>query len=472
LLRPHHRRRRAGAAALSLALAPLALPPVAAAHGLAGRTDLPVPGWIFAWAAGVVLVLSFVALSVLWQRPLLEGVRSRPVLRIPRVVEPLAGAVGIAAFVGLVHAGLAGTQEPLANILPTFVFVVFWVAVPVLSAIFGDFFAPLNPWRATARAAAWCVRRAGRPDRRAPLAYPAWLGRRPAALGLLAFAWVELVLVDRDDPSTLAWLAIAYAVTQLIGMALFGIATWCERADPFGVYFGLAGRLAPLEVRARTLRVRPPLTGLTSLPALPGTVAIVCVLIGTTSFDGAAMGLWKQAGPSVTRFFGDLGAGPDAATELAGTFGLLVAVAAVTAAYLLGVRGMANAVRRPVRPERFAHTMAPIALAYVVAHYFSLVVFQGQAMAALVSDPLGDGSDLLGTARSTVDYNLISSHAIWYVQVAALILGHVGGLVLSHDRALVLFRGRAAVRSQYWMLAIMVGFTSLGLWLLSTVSAS
>jgi hypothetical protein len=232
-------RRRAGALttanarrrALALALVPatigsLALPSVAAAHGLAGRTDLPVPGWIFAWAAGVVLVVSFVALSVLWQRPRLEDVRPRPLLRIPRAVEPLAGALGVAAFVGLVHAGLAGSQEPLANILPTFVFVVFWVAVPVLSAVVGDVFAPLNPWRATARAVAWVAR-----GRRAPLTYPAWLGRRPAALGLLAFAWIELVFLDRDDPSTLAWLAIAYAVTQLIGMALFGIATWSERAD-------------------------------------------------------------------------------------------------------------------------------------------------------------------------------------------------------------------------------------------------
>jgi hypothetical protein len=418
-----------------------------------------------------VLVVSFVALSVLWQQPRLEDVRARPLLRIPRVIEPVAGALGIAAFVGLVYAGLAGTQEPLANILPTFVFVVFWVAVPVLSAVFGDLFRPLNPWRATARAAAWLARRAGR-DLRAPLAYPAWLGRRPAALGLLAFAWVELVLVDRGDPSTLAWLAITYALVQLMGMALFGIATWSERADPFGVYFGLAGRLAPLEAQGRTLCLRPPLTALTSLEPMPGTVAIACVLIGTTSFDGAAMGLWKQVGPSITRFFGDLGAGPDAATELAGTFGLMVAVLAVTAAYLLGVRGMSNAVRRPVAPERFAHTMAPIALAYVVAHYFSLVVFQGQAMASLLSDPLGDGSDLLGTAHSTIDYNLLSAHAIWYVQVAALIAGHVGGLVLAHDRALASFSGRAAVRSQHWMLAIMVGFTSLGLWLLSTVSAA
>lgn len=456
-------RRRTLAVGGALAAA-LALPAAASAHGLATRTDLPVPGWIFAWAAGVVLVLSFVALSTLWLQPRLEHHPSRAVLTFPMVLDPLCGVLGVAAFAGLVYSGLHGTQEPLANILPTFVYVVFWVAIPVASTVLGNIFEPFNPWRAIARAA--------RLGRRPLLTYPKCLGRWPVALGLLCFAWCELVFENRDDPALLAWLAIAYMITQLCGMSLFGRETWSERGDVFGAYFGLAARLAPLTVRARTLRVRPFLSGLTELEPLPGTVAIVCVLIGTTSFDGASQGLWKQVGPSITRGFADLGFGPAAADELAGTLGLLVAVAFVSVAYLVGVRAMSNAVRRRVAPVRFAHTLAPIALAYVVAHYFSLLVFQGQAMIPLVSDPLGDGADLLGTAHDTINNSLLSNHMIWYVQVAALIVGHIGGLVLAHDRALVLFKGRAAARSQYWMLAIMIGFTSLGLWLLSTVSTS
>jgi hypothetical protein len=57
------------------------------------------------------------------------------------------------------------------------------------------------------------------------------------------------------------------------------------------------------------------------------------------------------------------------------------------------------------------------------------------------------------------------------VQVVALVAGHVGGLTLAHDRALATYRSHEeAVRSQYWMLVVMVGFTSLGLWLLSAVN--
>jgi hypothetical protein len=155
---------------------------------------------------------------------------------------------------------------------------------------------------------------------------------------------------------------------------------------------------------------------------------------------------------------------------------LAIAIAAVALFYELGIRGM-----RTVDPRRdagelarsFAHTLAPIAFAYAIAHYFSLLVFQGQALIYLASDPLGTGANLLGTANTQVNYTLISGSGIWYVQVAALSAGHVAGLVLAHDRALTVFGDdrRAAIRSQYWMLTVMVGFTCLGLWLLSAVNA-
>ncbi|MGI8623055.1 MAG: hypothetical protein ACR2NB_06125 [Solirubrobacteraceae bacterium] len=112
--------------------------------------------------------------------------------------------------------------------------------------------------------------------------------------------------------------------------------------------------------------------------------------------------------------------------------------------------------------------MIPIALAYVIAHYFGLLVYQGQAMGYLISDPLGRGWDLFGTASASVDYNVISPNTVWYVQVIALVTGHAAGLTLAHDRALASYdSARLATRSQYWMLGVMVAFTSLALWLLS-----
>jgi hypothetical protein len=464
-------------AAVALSIA-LALPASALAHGLVGKQDLPIPRWLFAWAAAAVLVVSFVALAVLWPRPRLEGARERAVLKVPAALEVLCGALGVAAFVITVWAGFAGSQTATANLAPTVIYVVFWVAIPFATLLLGDVFAAFNPWRAAARGAARLYARGSRGEVPAPMAYPQWLGRWPAALGILLFAWVELVYVNKDDPSQLATMMLLYAAIQLVGMSLYGIDQWSRNADAFGLYFRLFSMLSPLHWRARTLYVRPPLSGAPALDAGPGTVALLCTMIGTVSFDGLSQGqLWTGQGgiaPELQQRFVNLGFSGEVALEITFTIGLLTMVGLISGLYRLGVMGMHSVGRGRDTTElsrRFVHSLIPIALAYVVAHYFSLLMYQGQAMAYLVSDPLGDGSNVLGTATATINYNLVGANGVWYVQVFALVLGHAAALTLAHDRALVVYdRVRDATRSQYWMLAVMVAFTSLGLWLLSAAA--
>jgi hypothetical protein len=148
----------------------------------------------------------------------------------------------------------------------------------------------------------------------------------------------------------------------------------------------------------------------------------------------------------------------------------------VSALYWLGVQGMHSVRGSPAVGElarSFAHTLIPIALAYLVAHYFSAFVYQEQAQFTyILSDPLGEGSDLFGTAGGGIDYGVIGSNTVWYVQVGALVVGHVTALTLAHDRALAVYDSvRDASRSQYFMLAVMVGFTCFGLYLLSQANA-
>jgi hypothetical protein len=149
---------------------------------------------------------------------------------------------------------------------------------------------------------------------------------------------------------------------------------------------------------------------------------------------------------------------------------MLIGLALVAAVYVLGIIGVRTVDRQPLRQigRAYVHTLVPIAAVYVLAHYFSLLAYNGQAIAYLASDPLGEGSDLFGTADATIDYGVIGATAIWYVQVGVLVTGHVCGLVLAHDRALAIYgKARAATTSQYWMLAVMVAFTTGGLFLLS-----
>ncbi len=468
---------RAVIVAFGAALAACCLAPATGfAHGLVGRADLPVPEWLFGWAAAVVLVASFVALAVLWPEPRLEQAPRRRLTALPRWLDPIFGALGLAAFAAVVYSGLAGTQTPTANLAPTAIYVHFWVGVAVCSALFGNVFAVLNPWRALARAGRWLTRRASSRPQSEPLPYPPTLGRWPAAVGLLAFAWVELAWSGGDDPATLAILALAYAAIQLLGMSLYGIEPWSQRGDSFGVYFGLLARLSPLQHRDGALWLRPPLSGLSSVEVVPGTLALLLVAIGSTAFDGLGEGaLWSSISPGLQDFFKGLGVGAGTALEFGFTVGLLASVAVVAAFYRAGIAGMRRLDGSPAGAElarRFVISLVPIAFAYLLAHYFSLLAYEGQALAYLASDPLGNGSDLLGTAGQQIDYGWISATGIWYVQVGALVAGHVGALVVAHDRALAIWpRAREATRSQYFMLVVMLGFTSLGLWLLSAANA-
>jgi hypothetical protein len=467
---------RVAAGTLGGLVAGLAVPGSAAAHGIQLVTDLPIPAWLFAWATAIVLVVSFVALATLWPLPRLEQPHDRAWLHYARWLDPLCGAIGVALFVLIVYAGIAGAQLVTANITPTWIYVVFWVGLAVASVLFGDAFRPFNPWRAIARAAAWIARRARRGAPGAePLPYPAWLGRWPAAFSILCFAWLELAdnPAQRVEPRLLAFLALGYAAVQLVAMSLYGIETWTKRGDGFAVYFGLFGLMAPLRWEDGRIWRRAPFVGAVRLELLPGTIALIAVMIGSTSFDGFSNGaVWISLFPHLYSLFTSIGiANANAASECAYTLGLLAMVAIVGGLYRLGTLGMRSigSYRAGDLTRRFAHTLLPISIAYVIAHYFSLLVFSGQSMIYLISDPLGSGANIFGTASFQPNLTVVSGNVVWYVQVGALIVGHVGGLTLAHDKALTLYRrARDATRSQYWMLTVMVAFTSLGLWILSS----
>ena len=453
----------AAGAALGVALAPQA----AQAHGIVQRTNLPIPEVVFAWAAAIVLVVSFVGLAVLWPTPRLQEPPWRPlpgglgrVLGGP-VVEVVCAAIGGALFAIVIYAGYEGGGSALDNLAPTFILIDFWVGLVFASVLFGDVFRAFSPWRA--------IQLPGiRP-------YPERWGRYPAALALLAFTWIELVSGWGDVPGDLTTAAVGYTVYTLVMQAIFGTETWTRRGEGFAVYFNMFSRISIWETRDGVVGVRPPLGGLPRLDEVPGTVLFVVVMIGTVTFDGFSQGtLWADISVDLAGAIDGI-VGIDAAAKVVATLGLLAGVAVVGTFYRLGIDG-ARSVGGDISAARlrraFVHSLVPIAMAYVAAHYLTFLLFEGQATLYLASDPLGRGWDLFGTADRAINYTYLSQNATWYLQVAFVVVGHVAALILAHDRALVLYRDpKLAVRSQYWMLAVMIGFTSLALWLLAQATA-
>ena len=457
------------------------------AHGLVVRSDLPIPEWLFGWAAAMVLVVSFVGLAVLWPDPKLQEEGWRPLpdgfgwVITSRPVEIVCGAFGVFLLGLVVYSGLEGTQSSTANFAPTFVYVIFWVGLVPASVLLGDVFRAFNPWRAVGRGVAWVARTAARGPIPAPLEYPDRLGRWPAVAGIFAFATMELVVSNGSKPENVAIATLVYSALTFVAMALYGVEAWIDRGEAYSVYFNLFSRLSVFERRGHAIGLRKPLSGLPSLDPLPGTVALVAVMIGSVTFDGAAEApLWTSIAPHLSDFFHSIGVAPEHALEAAFFVGLVAAILIIYGFYWLGILG-AQSVGGGFTSRRlagsFVHTLVPIALAYVSAHYLTLLLIQGQSvvflgpypkLGVLASDPLGNGANIFGTASHAINFNVISSNETWYCQVAFVVAGHVAALTLAHDRALAMYdKAKLAVRSQYWMLGVMIGFTSLALWLLS-----
>ncbi|GGQ29787.1 hypothetical protein GCM10010215_62490 [Streptomyces virginiae] len=425
-------------------------PFTALAHGIGSQHDLPIsPFYAFAGAFAALFV-SFLALGLLWSTSRFRGERSG--LALPAALQRVADApatrttlrgLGLAAALLVLLHLLLGPDDPAHNPAPGAVYVLLWVGLVPASLLLGPVWRLLNPLRTLHRLLSRALRRPGTGHH--PL--PARLGLWPAAAGLFAFTWLELVSPDPASTTTLLIALATYTTAHLLLAARYGEA-WFADGDAFEAYSALLARLSPLGRRDDgRLALRNPFHGLDATPERPGLVATVCVLLGSTAYDGFSDNpTWIN-----TLQTSPLGRTPTATLGLLGSIVLVATLYCLCAAATRLVSGP-----HPGPLTAFAHSLVPIALGYLIAHYFSLLVVEGPRTVSMA----------LGTDNAPEPAPPLGPGGLAALQVIAVVTGHVLGVVAAHDRSVRLFPPAKAVAGQLPLLALMITYTIGGLSLL------
>jgi hypothetical protein len=419
-----------------------------------------------AWA----LTFTFALVAFAWRRPRFDPDKpGRPLPALTTLLDSraarwTAAGMALALAVWAVLAGLWGPQTQDNALLGVF-YVLLWVGVAALSLLFGPVWRVLSPVRTL-----YLLLRRITPERlhRPRLPYPERLGYYPGAAGLFAFVWMELA---SPDPAALPWLRawlLAYAALMLAGAWLMG-QRWLARADPFGVYSMAVSRLSPFRrnPETRQIVIGNPLDHLPSLPVRPGVVVMLAVLLGSTAFDSfSSSPTWRGFSDGVSR---DVGAAPELSASALRTVGLMVFIAVVAVTFSLAARatGGVDREQRRALPGQLAHSLIPIVVGYIFAHYLSYLVERGQRAVIALADPFGRGWNPLGLGHAQVAY-VLSQHppVLAGVKVACVVTGHIVAVIAAHDRALRILPAGHQLTGQLTMMLVMVGYTFTGLYLL------
>lgn len=476
---------RRGIAAVLIAI--LALPTPVAAHAFGARYDLPLPLWLYLTGAGMTVALTFLLLA-LFARAGTGRARFRGIV-IPQLTQIFSTALGqitlrvlaTLLFALILVAGFFGQQNPIHNLGPTLVWVIWWVGLAFFVALIGNIWPALNPWTAIYDGVAAALR-AGRPQQRSE----AWLDRPPpvdvwpSVLLFAVFVWLEIVSDAGERPFTLACLIVSYSILTWGGMAICGRDKWLKSGEAFHQAFALLGRFALFGRHEGQIVLRPFGAGLiTSKPVHPSMTAFVILMLSTVTFDGfvetpvwASILDWlSESRPLRPLLLSVQTQGIDLLIAIKTTAFLLFPLAFMAIFRLFC--SVSHAFAGPdASTSELANTLVlslvPIAIAYHIAHYLSYLLLAGQLIIPLASDPFGWGWNLFGTAGRAMDVGIINAATVWYVAIVAIVAGHAIAVWIAHVMALALYGNpRQALLSQMPMLVLMVLYTMTSLWILS-----
>lgn len=371
----------------------------------------------------------------------------------------LTSYLSFLAFLGLLMIGFYGATDPLHNLLTLGIWTGVWVALPLACMLGGNLWAGVNPWVAPVRMVRSLIGRTGNSGL-------ARLGHWPAVVGLLAFSWFQIIAMTPDDPTVLAQAALIYWLVIFVAAVAEG-EDWLEQAEFLTVLMGMVARIAPFW-RVRTAGQVQGFIGwpgaqvITMKPLELSEMAFVTLVLAALSFDGlSGTFFWLgMIGENPLEFTGR------SAVQGVNTAGLL-GVWAVTAAAIWTVFWLGRWIDSTFSGTRVVLSFLAIAAGYHAAHYLVTLLTAGQFTIAALNDPLYQGDDFLGLPPFYVSYGFLGDGAvmtlIYAVQFAVILGAHLLAVILALRLA-----GKGRALAHLPLTGLMVGYTVLGLWLLST----
>ncbi len=425
-----------------------------AAHGFGHHQmiDLSLPQHLYIFSAVIAIILSFVLVAFFLQSYQSHFMQKQKILPFSlHKYIPFARWCVIAVVLFAVFEGWKGTQTIEMIIVPNLIWVIFNVGFVYFTMLFGNIWSALHPF---AHFRFLQVKR---------LSWNNSVGAWPAVLLFFGYRWIENIFPLGGVPHILSWCIVFYFALSCIAMYFWSAKTWLQYGDPFGVFFRLIGHFSVANTQEKKLLLRWPGSALLRVRAMHfSEVAFVMLMLGTIAFDGLKeTQLWQS--------FLDVLSGGSQTTLLTKTYGMAIVILGMFVMYLLTclISEMASARdgRHPLPFLEYAYALLPIAVGYEIAHYFFFFLSEWQTFLVLISDPLGTGVNVFGTAHNTVLYDILSPETLWNMQMAVIVLGHVLSVYVAHSIALHIYRHRwMALRSQLPMLLLMIGYTIFSLW--------
>jgi hypothetical protein len=461
---------------LILTLSLISSPQPVLAHSFGKLYNLPVPFWMYLYGAAASLIISFLVIGyfinekskdINYPQVALSNIHFLSLLTNPILVKPLKLLSLFLLFFTMIT-GFIGVDNSYFNFNMTFFWIIFVLLLTYLTFFIGNIYAFINPWRVMIESIESFL---GKNTFSGIYKYPPALLYYPALILYIVFIWIELSGISR--PFSLSIMLLLYTVINLIGTLSIGKKSWFEYGEFFGVFLKLVGKISFVEYKKGQIYLRPPFVGLVRNSAQSFSLLLfILFMLSSTAFDGFRETLhwysfYKRMLPqSLVQLLGNNSSG------ILQFVGLIIAPLIFLAIYLIFIF-LAKIVTNDKKSLKqlmlhFAFPLVPIAFVYNIAHYYTLILSQGQYMIRIISDPFGWGWDIFGTASNTINLSLIDAGITWHFQVAVILVGHIAGVYLSHIIALRVFSThKKALMSQFPMLALMVLYTLIGLWVLA-----